>query len=122
MPRPPRSVWTGDVAPLRRAAVEHAMRLTDDDALVLPLRRCPPHSRTARVALARLAADAGTTPTSSSPLLVFCYGGELDPDWRDACPAVTSSLWSELELRAGLAGTPVGGDPYRLLQELRDAG
>ena len=104
----------------RADALEQVMRSCDDELLVLPFLSVSPGSRAASTALGRLLSTQPVRLVGGCPLISFVAGSELDPQWRDACPAAATSLWSSLEfLRALYGPIPDAEDPYAELEELR---
>lgn len=105
---------------LRGAVVEQVMRVTGDDALVLPFLVAPPGSRAAHAALGRLLSEAAVRLVVGCPLMAFVSGTGLDPSWRTSCPPASDSLWSSLEFLEQMYGpAPELPDPYEALEELR---
>lgn len=104
---------------LRVEVIEHAMRLGAPEATLLALATSEPHSAHAFATLGRLMDQPGIELASSSPLVVWCAGGTLDPAWRTQCSQQTG-LWRELcDLRL-MFGELEALDPYAELQALRD--
>lgn len=96
------------------------MRLGATEAVVLTLAQSSPQTNKAFSTLGRLMETPGVELTPGSPLVVWCDGGELTPDWRESCPP-PKGLWPELcDLRVMFASsTDAYSDPYEELQELR---
>jgi hypothetical protein len=83
---------------LRHLAIEHAMRICNDEVSVLCLAEAAPRSPTLLVALGRLLSSGATLLTDRSPLVLWATGaGELDAAWRDRLIEHPDSLWSRLE-------------------------
>jgi hypothetical protein len=94
-------------AELRAAAVEHAMRLTDDEALVHIWRRVAIGSAAARAALGRLLWDPAARALPGTPLAVVAFGAPsgphaIDPTWRTGVPPVRASMWAHLAVLRAL--------------------
>lgn len=92
---------TDDLAPMRALVVEHAMRLTDSDALVLAWLHVGPRSVQARVALGQLLADVPLSLDPETPIAVWTSPARpgmaaLASDWRERLPERTRTLWTEL--------------------------
>jgi hypothetical protein len=119
-PRPDDTARTADVTPdslsgnveggcAAAAAVEHALRLTDDDSLAAAVATAgTPQARYA--AVGRLTTATGARLRAGQPLYVWARAGEVadvDPNWRETLPAVASTAWSRLELACALLGEPV---------------
>lgn len=111
---------TTDTPTLRHAAIEAAMRLTDDDTLVFPFRHATPGSTEAQAALGRLLVNAPVRLIPGSPLCVFATGGHLDPAWRGRATTMAESLWRTFEFLDGLYPGVVhrSADPYEHLELL----
>jgi hypothetical protein len=102
------------------AAIEHAMRLTGDDTLVLPLLSTPPGTEAAHAVLGRLLGADPAPLIKGSPLLAYVSGSEVSPTWRNACPPRSYSLWALRETLVEFYGQPpTGRDPYSQLEWLR---
>jgi hypothetical protein len=82
---------------LRAAALEHAMRTTNDASVVLAFKSADPESKQALTALGHLASAAPMSLFAGSPLAVFCKGGQVNPEWRSIVQDSPNSLWGELE-------------------------
>lgn len=104
----------------RTAVVEQVMRTCDDELQVLPFLAVEPGTRAASAALGRLLSSHPVRLVGGCPLISFVAGAELDPEWRDACPARPSSLWASLQFLRTLYGPdPTAEDPYEELETLR---
>jgi len=105
---------------LTDAAVEQAMRLTDDDTLVLPFLDVVPSSLAAHSALGRLLGGPPLVLTPGCPLLSLIRGTTLDPAWRTHYPPRPDSLWAHRALLVSLYGHPPSAlGPYASLEWLR---
>jgi hypothetical protein len=104
---------------LREEVIEHAMRLGASEAAVLSLLMSSPNSTQAYATLGRLMDRPGTELTASSPLVVWCAGGQLDPHWRNHCTSA-AGLWVELGDLRTMFGECPAADRYAELQLLRD--
>jgi hypothetical protein len=110
---------------LYRLAVEHTMRITDDEPGAWVLISSPRGSQEMLVALGRLLATTSTPLTPGSPLVCWATGepGPV-PGWRDALPENPSSLWSRLEFLRTITDPAETGETEHdlaLLLALEDA-
>lgn len=113
----------------RSELVEHVMRMTTDDRLVLPFLDACAGSPLFMSAVGRLLADAAAPFPIDTPLGAWAKpGSPLDAGWRDIQPRYEYSLWSDLEFfRTLLATTEVPEkvdpltwlNPYEELEALR---
>lgn len=111
---------TSSTVAARADVVEQVMRAVDDELLVLPFLSVSPTTRAASAALGRLLSTHAIRLVGGCPLISFVAGVDLDRDWRDACPAGSTSLWASLEfLRALYGPLPEAEDPFAELEELR---
>ena len=76
---------------------EHAMRICDDELMVLNLRNAAPMSEEAFTALGRLLTIHPTKLLAGSPLHCLVTGSEIDELWRDKVQLNEHSLWSIME-------------------------
>lgn len=104
---------------LRAEMLEQVMRVTADDALVVPFLDAAPRSREAHAALGRLISDAHVRLMLGCPLMAFVSGTHLDPEWRRSYPASPDSLWGSFEFLSTMYGPPSSEDPYSGLEALR---
>src|SRR4051794_19212539 len=104
-------LWTG--RNLHVEVLEQVMRVTDDDALVLPFLDAEPGSRNARAALGRLLCAERPTLVTGSPVMSLVTGEHLDPQWRTAHPVREDSLWANLQFLTSVYGPADAElDPY----------
>lgn len=105
---------------LRASVVEQLMRVTSDDAIILPFLSASPGTREAHVALGRLLSATPVRLVVGSPLMAFVSGCDLDVNWRLTFPAESDSLWSSYEFLNSLYGPVVpAATPYEDLEFLR---
>lgn len=105
---------------LRASVVEQLMRVTSDDAAILPFLSAEPGSRPAHAALGRLLSETAVALVVGCPLMAFVSGGDLDSNWRSIYPSQPGSLWSSLEFLSSLYGPVVpAANPYEDLEFLR---
>lgn len=98
--------------------VEHLMRLTNDETLLLaPL--AAPDLSSLRAALGFVIPNLSSTVPGGSPLAVVLGYGLLHPKWRLLVDPVPMSLWSELELMRTLGSTSPAAHPLAELLSAR---
>lgn len=102
---------------LHLALVEHLMRITNDDTLVLKVLAAPSLVHL-RATLGAVLPALHASPAPTTPFAVALGYGTLDPSWRSKVATCDPSLWSELELMRTLGATSSASDP---LLELLDA-
>ena len=93
---------------LRNDVLEHVMRCTDDDLVVLPFLTAEPGSPEAFEAVGRLVTATPTPLQPGTPLAVFCNGGTVDPHWRANVTDTARSLWGALAVLDALNGNDPG--------------
>jgi len=98
--------------------VEHLMRLTDDETLLLaPI--SAPDLFSLRAALGSILPSLATAIPGGSPVAVVLGYGALDPNWRSSVEPVSMSLWEELGLMRSLGLTSPAPDPLTELLSAR---
>jgi hypothetical protein len=108
----------------RSLLLEHVMRRTDDESLLLAFVDVEPLSEAFLVALGRLLAASPGPIKAGTPLQVWAGSGTLQRRWRDVCAPVPVSIWGELVTLRALFGDAAteqspGLDPLGELQEFR---
>jgi hypothetical protein len=88
---------------LYRLALEHLMRITDDEAGAWVFATSPRGSQEMLSALGRLLGTSTHLLDARSPLVCWATGSSApDPQWRDHLHQHPSSLWSRLEFLGAL--------------------
>lgn len=71
------------------------MRICSDESAVAGILASKPSKRLQ--ALGSVMADTHIELLPKSPLVVWCEGGEIDPQWRRSYPSLPGSLYETLE-------------------------
>ena len=87
---------------LLHLVTEHAMRVCEDELLVVAVRRSAPGSEAAFTALGKLLTQHPTTLHAGSPLHCFVTGSGLDEAWRERVVLNQQGLWATLEFYTAL--------------------
>jgi hypothetical protein len=98
--------------------VEHLMRLTNDETLLLAALAAPDLAAL-RAELGSVLPSLAATVPGGSPLAVVLGYGSLLPTWRLLVDSVPMSLWSELELMRTLGQTSPAEHPLAELLAAR---
>lgn len=98
--------------------VEHLMRLTNDETLLLAALAAPDLAAL-RAELGSVLPSLASTVPGGSPLAVVLGYGSLLPAWRLLVDPVPMSLWSELELMRTLGQTSPAEHPLAELLAAR---
>jgi hypothetical protein len=102
------------------AVLEHAMRITNDDTLVLPFTTVPPNTEAAHVALGKLLGNHPNELSAGCPLMSYVSRVPISTRWREQCPPRPDSLWAHRELLLIMYGAPPTElNPYEGLEWLR---
>jgi hypothetical protein len=106
-------------------AVEHAMRISDDESVVAALVFAPEVPRTRYELLGRVVETREDAPGPDTPLALWCHGGSLDPHWRQRICPRPNSLYTTLEqlreLKTLVHPLPESANALEELRALRSA-
>jgi len=100
-------------------AVEQAMRISSDESAVMRIAFNPIGTAARLAALGSLLGDDTFPLMSSTPLVVWCNGGSVDPAWRRFFEPADNSLYATLEMLRLLTPAEVTPAPRHCLEELR---
>ena len=98
--------------------IEHAMRLTDSEVLVISFLSDRPDRRVCVGALLA-SRDAADLP-AGTPLRAWAFSTPLAPSWRELVPSLPGSLWDRYESLRELCGPVQAPNPYEALCALTD--
>jgi hypothetical protein len=105
---------------LQRDAIEHAMRVSSDEAAVAKVAADNQTKAAREGALGTLLGSATVALLAGSPLMAWCTDGKVDPQWRRCYPPVPHSLYEVLVgMREFSADEGDQATYHSLLDELR---
>lgn len=92
---------------IKPLAIEHLMRTSGDETLILKLKAAEPASASAFEIVGQLMTKEDYHPPPGTPLYAFCTSSPVISDWRNWVHTTqTSTLWKELETLVQIFGSP----------------